>query len=847
MRARIAVGVAVLLALAAGAALAQAPAPRAQYRLEGGRPHADVPFHLDLIVEGFDEAPAPEHPKLEIPGAAVTPLGVTPNVSRSIQIVNGRRHDSTTVTWVLRYRVVVAKEGTLRVPPLTITQGAKSATVAAGETRVDTVPAAADMKLALELPARAVFVGETVPVKLVWLFRRQPQDPSFTVPLLGLDAFAVSTPPVGNARKAITIAAGAKDLQLPYELDQIAVGGVEHNRLTATFNIAPREVPPGGKVEVPAAAVVAGIPVGRADFFGNAPTQLFRALDVARTLEVKPLPETDRPPAFAGAVGEHFAIDVRTSRSVVQLGEPVQLDITVKSDQRLDTLALGKLDAPGRLPKDKFTVSGDPPMGELSDEGKTKTFRVIAQVTGPATEVPAIAFSYFDPTRNTYQTIHSEPIALSVKGSSVVGAGDVVAATPAKRATAAAAADDAAVAVKADLALSSLGDVDRRPLHGTALWLLVGCLYALPLAFLLLRTWQVRTAARREEAGEVRAARRRVEELLDRAGGAPARELAGPLGAALRELARVLEPRARRRRPVRAARDRGVRAGDVRAAAVGRAALRRRRPAAPVDPRGAARARRRVKHAAAALAVLALGLPGAARADTLLDGRQLYEEAIATRDATAKRAAFGRAAVAFADAVRADPDRPELLADWGKAALGAGGGATAPLACRRARAFDPSNARAKENLGWLRGHVGDAFRPVDDAGATATLLFFHDWPRAHRLLVGACAFALAVLLLVPWRGRRDVILSRLAVLPVAIWLAMLVSLVVEDRRTDDAVVMDGVVLRAADSAGAPAAMSQPLPRGAEVTILERRAAWTRVRIANGTAGWIPGGAVEPVR
>ena len=75
---------------------------------------------------------------------------------------------------------------------------------------------------------------------------------------------------------------------------------------------------------------------------------------------------------------------------------------------------------------------------------------------------------------------------------------------------------------------------------------------------------------------------------------------------------------------------------------------------------------------------------------------------------------------------------------------------------------------------------------------------------------------------------------------------MLASVVFEDRHPDDAVVMDDVVLRAADSAGAPAALSQPLPRGVEVTVLERRAAWTRVRLAGGMAGWVPTGAVERI-
>jgi SH3-like domain-containing protein len=59
-------------------------------------------------------------------------------------------------------------------------------------------------------------------------------------------------------------------------------------------------------------------------------------------------------------------------------------------------------------------------------------------------------------------------------------------------------------------------------------------------------------------------------------------------------------------------------------------------------------------------------------------------------------------------------------------------------------------------------------------------------------------------------------------------------------------VIDDAVLRAADSAGAPAALSQPLPRGAEVTVVERRDSWTKVRLASGTAGWLPSGAVERI-
>ena len=97
----------VVVMLAARTAVADDA--RAQFRLDGGRPHVGVPFRLDLVVEGFDEGPTPELPKLDIPNATVVAAGAQPNVSRSIQIINGRRSDSTRVSWVLSWKVEVAQ------------------------------------------------------------------------------------------------------------------------------------------------------------------------------------------------------------------------------------------------------------------------------------------------------------------------------------------------------------------------------------------------------------------------------------------------------------------------------------------------------------------------------------------------------------------------------------------------------------------------------------------------------------------------------------------------------------------------------------------------------------------
>lgn len=839
---------ALLFVVAATSLAAAQQQPRAQLTLERNEQYVGVPFTLAMIVDGFEETPKPAMPKLEIPGAKVTPGDATIRQSSMSITINGRRMDDAPPRWVFTWTVELSKAGTVRVGPVTAVQGSRRAVAAAGDINVQDVQTAPDMRIGLGLPERPVFVGESFEAKLVWSFpddRSEPANPQFTVPLASSDDFIVTAPPAAQGKRALPLMIGGKSLPVPFDVDQFEVGGRVFNRVTLRLLAAPRKA---GTLALPGASVVAELPVGRADFFGRAPMKLFKSTDVPRTIEIKPLPETDKPASFAGAVGTQFSIAVATSRSVVQLGEPVELAVTVKSNQRLDTLSLPRLDGPGGLPKDKFTVGADVPTGELSDEGKTKTFKVTAQLTAAASEIPALAFSYFDPVKGQYQTVHSDPIAVSVKGGSVVGAGDVVAIAPTKKPGGGQPAPDTDLAlVGAELALSSPSAVTSQPLAGSLLWLLVAVLYAIPLLVFGVRTWQVRTQGQREEAAEVRAARKKVETELARAATDPARDTAGTLVSTLRAFARTLDRDPNDDGGLFAKIETESFSPDASASPLS-SDLRSR--ADDLVRRWTGEAKRRAggkaSVAAALLVLLAAPHADAAPGDqALAQGRTAYQEAMGTTDASARKAAFARAATALGEAAHAMPGRPELLADWGNAALGAGDVGTATLAYRRALAIDAGNARAQRNLAWLRSRQSDSLRPGGEGTADA-LFFFHQWPRSRRLLVGAAAFAIAVLLLVPWAGRRRRSLGGLAMLPAVVWLAMLVSLVIEDRRTDDGIVMDSVVLRAADSAGAPAALSTPLPRGTEVTLLERRDSWTKVRLASGTAGWVPDGAVERV-
>jgi len=818
-----------ILCLLAGVAAA---APRARWQLGDRDPHAGKPFELILAVSGFEETPAPVQPKLEIAGATVTPLGVEPHRSGMNIVINGQQMDSA-VTWAFRWKLEVAKPGTLVAPAITVKQGSASATAQGANLQVDSIDRTDAMKLELQLPARPVFVGEAFDAKLVWLFRSKPQGQEFTLPFGNLDAVTITQPPVPDPDSALQFDIAGKKLALPFDADAVDANGQRWTRITIHMLVVPRVA---GKVEVPPASVDANLPAGSPDVYGRYSLKTFTTSDVAKTLEVKPLPLTDRPPSFAGAVGSTYSMKVETSRSVVQLGEPVELTVTVRSDQRLDTLALGKL----VLPADKFTVPDETPTGELAADGKSKTFKVTVQVTGPASEIPAIPFAYFDPARSAYQTIHSDPIALSVKGGSVVGANDVVALAP-KPGTPKPNQQELAL-VGAELALSSPGDTDKKPLGGALLAGLVALLYLVPLGLFALRSWQHRTREQREEAAEVKTARKRVEAELARAANHPARETAGPLAAALRALARALET---------SVDDDGLLArleteSYSRTGADAPLSAELRARAKELADRWSRAARRAPSKGAAAVVILiAVLVPASARAGALDTGREAYQQALGVSDASARKASFARAAAALGEAAQVTPDRPELLADWGNAALGAGDVATATLAYRRALAIDPSNPRAKKNLAWLRNRATPALRPTS-GGAADTLFFFHDWPRSRKLVFGAVAFALAILLVVPWSGRRRRGLVMLALIPAIAWLALIISVALEDHHAGDAVVMDAVVLRAADSSGAPAAFGDPLPRGTEVTVVEQRDAWAKLRIANGTVGWVQSGAVQRV-
>jgi hypothetical protein len=849
--------------------------------------YADLPFAVQVVAEGFDESPQPEQPELVIAGCKVTALGVAPNVSTSISIVNGRRTQTREVTYVYRWRVDAPKPGSYQIPPVTIAQGSRRAASQQRTVRVGQIPTTTDMRVVLELPQRKVWVGETFAAHLDWYLRKEPRDRQLVVPLFDMeDTFRVSAAPAPAGSDTMTFAAGAGELELPYTQERTQIDGLDYVRVRFTAMVTPIKA---GPLALAPARAVAQLEVGQGrDRYGfpAARLGLYQAADKERVLEVAALPLAGKPASYSNAVGSSFSIAVRADRTVVRVGDPIKLDITVRGDTRLDGLILPKLDAPGALDPTKFAVPTDAPVGRLTDDtGTTKEFQVTVQVQSlEARTIPPIPFAYFDPSAGAYRTVSSSEIALQVAGASVVGAGDVVGAP--RPGTAKPGDLPADIGTAAALSLSSPAETLAGVTSVARIRPLLIILYVLPLLLLAASLWWTRGGARRQAHGALDAALAEVDAALDHAAARPARDAVGPLITALRNLSRLTSP------PLTPSVAAGEAAGGVEGPklferletesfAPGAAekplpeALRTEVRTAARTWVAAARDRERTRPrrtTTAALVLLAAGTATAAlprpahaaspappersaaaggaesRDAALTEARTAYTEAMAATDRDVRVARFARASALFGELAAAEPDHPELLADWGNAAAGAGDLGTAVLAWRRALRLDPAHERARSNLSWARKQSPTWLPRPAGRGAVDTLFFWHErTTRAQRHLIAAIAFAFAVLLWLPWRIRRRTLLRRLSVLPAALWLALIVSLLVERDASRDAVVItDQVILRSADGTGAPAALSTPLPAGAEVTIREERPSWTRIALADGTTGWLPSSAVTRI-
>jgi hypothetical protein len=129
-------------------------------------------------------------------------------------------------------------------------------------------------------------------------------------------------------------------------------------------------------------------------------------------LEVKPLPP-NAPPSFSGAIG-NFTMTADAQPKSVQVGDPITVTSAISGRGNFD-----RVNAP--VVEDERGWHKYPPSSKFKQDDEvglsgTKTFESVLSPNEKKETLPVLAFSYFDPAKEHYVTLRSEPIAITVQG-----------------------------------------------------------------------------------------------------------------------------------------------------------------------------------------------------------------------------------------------------------------------------------------------------------------------------------------------------------------------------------------------------------------------------------------------
>ena len=256
-------------------------------------------------------------------------------------------------------------------------------------------------------------------------------------------------------------------------------------------------------------------------------------------------------------------------------------------------------------------------------------------------------------------------------------------------------------------------------------------------------------------------------------------------------------------------------------------------------------------------ATLTLAIPTRAAADDFTPMVQLaittYRAALDEPERNARLDRFSKAAQLFRQAAQLQVTESDQLPSaslWtnaGNASLQAEDLGHAILAYRRALEIDPANSVAQTNLRIARQQLPQHLQPQRDTSIWSTLFFWNEIFAGRAATWAACCFAIAAIFWAISIRFNKPLARNLAVVPLTLWGALLLSAFVSAQRDKSAgaVLIEGdVTARTADSKNAPPQFSSPLVAGVEVSIIQNRLDWVQAMLPSGDKTWLPASSVE---
>ncbi len=436
-----------VFAVIATAQFAHADSPSVTAVLNSSEAALGETVQLEIRINGARGAEAPE--EIFVDGLEIHRTGSSQRIEmNNLKLTSSTIYDYTVMplkagTFTIPPQTIRVGNNTLRTPALTLnvadSSGRSSGPSSAGRSARDTQATSANNMVFAELivPSKTAYVGETVPVQI-----RMGFDPRVRPRLIE---------PPEITGQGFT----AQKLQQAGENTE-TIGGRLYEVVTYKTAIAAARA---GKFEIGPVKAKAQVVVPRRPsaprarprspfdlldqddpfsdpFFSNPFSQLGERREVeikseSVALEVKPLPP-NAPPSFSGAIG-NFTMATEAKPKTVQVGDPITVTTTISGRGNFD-----RVNAP--VVEDERGWHKYPPSSKFKQDDEvgisgTKTFETVLSPNEKKQGLPLLAFSYFDPVKGQYVTLHSEPISIDVQGGAAVaqnaGAGQPGATPPA--------------------------------------------------------------------------------------------------------------------------------------------------------------------------------------------------------------------------------------------------------------------------------------------------------------------------------------------------------------------------------------------------------------------------------
>ena len=426
----------------ATAQFAHADSPSVTAVLNSSEATLGETVHLEIRVTGVRGADAPE--QIMVDGLEIRRTGT----SQRIEMNNL----SLTSSAIYDYTVMPLRAGRFTIPPQTIRIGNNSLRTPALTLNVADSPgrssgarpgrdagaASANNLVFAELivPSKTAYVGEIIPVQIRMGFDPRIRPRLIEPPEIAGQGFTAqklqqsgeNTETIsGRLYEVVTY----KTAIAAARAGNFEIGPV---KAKAQVIVPRRQSAPRSRPRSPFDLFDQDDPFSD-PFFSNPFSQLGERREVeikseAVALEVKPLPP-HAPPSFSGAIG-NFSITTDAKPKTVQVGDPITVTSTISGRGNFD-----RVNAP--VIEDERGWHKYPPSSKFKQDDEvglsgTKTFEMVLSPNEKKQGLPLLAFSYFDPVKEQYVTLHSEPIPINVQGGTAVaqnpGAAQSAAPTP---------------------------------------------------------------------------------------------------------------------------------------------------------------------------------------------------------------------------------------------------------------------------------------------------------------------------------------------------------------------------------------------------------------------------------